>query len=209
MQHVMHYNHPMSKPSEVQRRPGGRNAETRERVLDVVRTALENGEFEALDLDELAGLASVHRTTLYRRWTNRDGLAADLLVELTPIDTPVPDVGSLSANLRATIQRVARTTDTSFVRTLLRIVASTTDQRLIDASHDYWSSAIAAAARTIIDAQNLGEVSADLDPHVVIEIAIAPLYLRTLITHQPIDDTLIDTIVTTIMDGLKVEPHVS
>jgi AcrR family transcriptional regulator len=199
----------MKEHGEVRRRPGGRNAETRQRVLDAVRTALEKGDFEALELDELARLASVHRTTLYRRWTNREGLAADLLVELTPIDTPVPDEGSLPANLRSTIARVARTTQTSFVRALLRLVASSTDQRLIEAAHNYWSSAIAAAARTIEDAQKLGSVRPDLDPHTIIEIAIAPIYLRTLITHQPVDDALIDTIIKSIIDGIQLEAEKS
>jgi AcrR family transcriptional regulator len=194
----------MREAEEVRRRPGGRNAETRERVLKAVRTALEKGDFEALELDELARLASVHRTTLYRRWTNREGLAADLLVDLTPIDTPVPSAGSLAANLRSTIERVARTTETSFVRGLLRLVASSTDERLIEAARNYWSSAIAAAARTIDDAQELGSVRPDLDPHTIIEIAIAPIYLRTLITHQPVDDALIDTIVRTIIDGIRL-----
>jgi AcrR family transcriptional regulator len=189
----------------VQRRPGGRNAAIRERVLDAVRNALESGDFEALDIDDLARLASVHRTTLYRRWTNRDGLAADLLVQLTPIDTPIPNTGSLRTDLRSTIERVARTTETSFAGALLRLVASSTDDRLIEAARNYWASAIAAAARTIEAAQTRRAVRPDVRADIIVELAIAPIYLRTLVTHQAVDDELIDTIVRTILDGIEAE----
>ncbi|WP_173476330.1 TetR/AcrR family transcriptional regulator, partial [Streptomyces sp. 150FB] len=56
---------PASPPA---RRPGGRGARIRTRVLDAVRAHLLAYGYDGLTVDAVAARAGVHRTTVYRRW---------------------------------------------------------------------------------------------------------------------------------------------
>ena len=85
----------MDGVDRVRARPGGRSADVRARVFGAVREALEGGDPAALTIEEVARRSGVHKATIYRRWLSTAGLVADLLVALTPVETPLPDTGDL------------------------------------------------------------------------------------------------------------------
>jgi AcrR family transcriptional regulator len=172
----------------VRTRPGGRNAQVRARVFDAVRRALESGDPQNLSFDRLAEDAGVHRATIYRRWLSTEGLVADLLVELTPLDTPLPDTGTLRGDLARVAARVAATSATPAARMMLRLVAGSTDPHLIEAARAYWSSLLDHTAQVIRRAQRRGAAAADVDAVAATESLLAPIHFRLLITQQPITD---------------------
>jgi AcrR family transcriptional regulator len=178
----------VTSTDQVRTRPGGRNAQVRARVFDAVRQALESGDPQNLSFDRLAEQAGVHRATIYRRWLSTEGLVADLLVELTPLDTPLPDTGTLGGDLAEVVSRVAATAATPAARMMQRLVAGTTDQYLVEAARGYWSSLLDHTAQVIRRAQRRGAAAADVDPVVATESLLAPIHFRLLVTQQPITD---------------------
>jgi hypothetical protein len=56
---------------------------------------------------------------------------------------------------------------------------------------DYWGSLFDHTATVIRRAQQRGQATTDIDPIHAIESLLAPIYLRTLTTHQPVDATLV------------------
>lgn len=175
----------------VQARPGGRSAAVRERVFDAVRDALERGDPAALTIEEVARRSGVHQATIYRRWLSTAGLVADLLIALTPVQTPLPDTGDLYNDLVEVATRVADTVASPTSQAMLPLIAASTDDRLTRAAADYWASLFDHTATVIRRAQQRGQATTDIDPTRAIETLLAPIYLRTLATHQPIDATLI------------------
>jgi AcrR family transcriptional regulator len=178
----------MTPTDQVRTRPGGRNAQVRARVFEAVRQALESGDPQNLSFDRLAESAGVHRATIYRRWLSTEGLVADLLVELTPLDTPLPDTGDLRGDLTEVAARVAATTATAAALMMQRLVAGTTDPHLAAAARAYWSSLLDHTAEIIRRAQRRGEAAADIDPVAATESLLAPIHFRLLITQQPMTD---------------------
>jgi AcrR family transcriptional regulator len=185
----------VASTDQVQKRPGGRSAEVRKRVFAAMREALESGNPEELAIERLAERSGVHRATIYRRWFSTEGLVTDLLVELTPIDTPLPDTGALRGDLAELIERVARTIAAPSTNAMLRLVAATTDDQLAEAASRYWMSLIDHTADVIRLAQQRGEATTAVDAVAATESLLAPLYLRLLVTHHPITDAFLANVV--------------
>src|SRR5918999_1340115 len=143
----------MTPIDQVRARPGGRNAEVRARVFAALRQALESGDPENLSFDRLADTAGVHRATLYRRWLSTDGLVADLLIELTPLDTPLPDTGTLRGDLAGVVARVAATAATPAAQLMQRVVAGSADADLAEAARGYWAGILDHTAEVVRRAQ--------------------------------------------------------
>jgi AcrR family transcriptional regulator len=175
----------MAGVDRVQQRTGGRSADIRARVLRALREALEAGETDILTVDELARRSGVHKTTIYRRWLSTSGAIADLLVELTPLQTPLPDTGDLRRDLTGVATRVARTLETPMSRAMLREIAGTSDDALRQAAAGYWSSLFERTAQVVVRAQQRGVSTTEVDPVDAIESLLGPLYLRALVTHRP------------------------
>jgi AcrR family transcriptional regulator len=185
----------VASSDRVQARPGGRNAQVRAHVFDAVRQALESGDPQNLSIDQLAESAGVHRATIYRRWLSTEGLVADLLVELTPLHTPLPDTGTLRDDLTAVAARVAATAATPAAQTTQRLVAGSTDPHLTKAARDYWASLLEHTAQVIRHAQQRGEATADIDPVAATESLLAPIHFRLLLTQQPVTDDFLASLV--------------
>jgi AcrR family transcriptional regulator len=180
---------------QVQARPGGRSADVRARVFAAVRNALERGDPTALTIDEIARHSGVHKATIYRRWLSTAGLVADLLAALTPIETPLPDTGNLRIDLHEVTARVAATIASPMSQAILPLVAGSTDDRLARAAAAYWTSLFDHTATVIRRAQHRGEAAPDIDPVQAIESLLAPIYLRALVTHRPVDAGAIESTV--------------
>jgi AcrR family transcriptional regulator len=182
----------MGGVDRVRARPGGRSADVRARVFDAVRDALERGDPAALTIDEVARRSGVHKATIYRRWLSTTGLVADLLAALTPVRTPLPDTGDLRTDLLDVTTRVAGTVASPMSQAMLPLIAASTDARLNRAAADYWGSLFDHTATVIRHAQQRGHVAVDVDPIQAIEALVAPIYLRTLVTHQPVDAAVVE-----------------
>jgi len=175
----------------VRARPGGRSAAVRERVFAAVREALERGDPAGLTIDEVALRSGVHKATIYRRWLTTAGLVADLLLSLTPVKTPLPDTGDLRRDLVDVATRVADTIASPMSQAMLPLIAASSGDRLAQAAAGYWASLFDHTATVIRRAQDRGQAAVDIDPVHAIESLLAPIYLHALVTHQPVDATLI------------------
>src|SRR5579872_1305212 len=84
--------------------PPGRGPKVRAAVLAATLAELADTGYAALTVENIARRAGVHKTTIYRRWTDRESLVADVLGERIAMDFPIPDTGSVQADLRLLAQ---------------------------------------------------------------------------------------------------------
>src|SRR5262249_31872929 len=88
--------------------PVGRGPKVRAAVLAATLAELAARGSAALTVDDVARRAGVHKTTVYRRWNDRESLVADALTDLAAADVPVPDTGSVETDLREHGRAVVR-----------------------------------------------------------------------------------------------------
>jgi AcrR family transcriptional regulator len=167
----------------------------REKVFTALRETLASGNPDALSIEELARLSGVHKATIYRRWMSTSGALADLLGELTPLTTPLPDTGDLRRDLAGVAKRVARTLQSPTSNAIVHHIAGSTDHELARAARAYWGSLFEHTAAVVRRAQQRGEASPEVDAREAIETLLAPIYLRLLVTREPVDSKFLERLV--------------
>lgn len=175
-------------------RPVGRGAKVRAAVHAATLAELVDKGYAALTVENIAQRAGVHKTTVYRRWKDRESLLTDALAEHMALDIPVPDTGAIESDLRA------------LARSIVEAFTSPTGQAILAAMFTGAAHLpeIAAARRHVFDdrlargepvvtrATERGELPRDTDPVELLKTLAAPIYLRLLITAEPVDETTAD-----------------
>lgn len=163
--------------------------------------ALERG-LTGFSVADVAERADVHQTSIYRRWGTLEELLVDTMRSRVDEAAPVPDSGSLEGDVRAFLESIA-----AFMRSpegllLSRLaVAAGENPVLLESRAKYWHRVLANAATIFERASARGEVSPDSDPSTSVEILVAPLWFRALVTGDCLDDAFIEAIMRTVLAG--------
>jgi AcrR family transcriptional regulator len=175
-------------PRPGQQRPGGRTAKVRDAVLAATGAALAEVGYEALNIEDVAQRAGVHKTTVYRRWPSKAELVADALRERSATRVEVPDTGTFAGDLRALARAVAANIGSEDGAAIARnlLAATITSDAVADDTPRFWSERLALTGAIVTRAIARGELPADVDANIVIETLIGPLYVRLLLTGEPL-----------------------
>lgn len=175
-------------------RPHGRGPKVRAAVLTATLAELADVGYAALTIDNVARRAGVHKTTIYRRWPDRESLVADVLGEHIAMDFPIADTGSVEADLRQLAQAfVAWVTDAPG-RMIFSAIYSDAARipGIADARRELFEYGRRRAAVVTERAIARGELPAGTDPAAVIRTLIAPIYFQLTVTAEPLDRAAAD-----------------
>ncbi|MBF6454997.1 TetR/AcrR family transcriptional regulator [Nocardia cyriacigeorgica] len=173
---------------EVKKRPGGRSARVRDAVRAATIAELAEHGYPGLTMENVAKRSGVHKTTVYRRWTNPEGLIADALDLAATEPWPIPDTGSIEGDLCAIVELVrtgfadpqAGPISTAFITAAMQNPSAAT------ALNAFFTARHQQSARVIERAVGRGELPANVDAHAVIRFAVAPIYYRLFVSHEPV-----------------------
>lgn len=173
-------------------RPGGRSARVRAAVMAATLDELARTGYADLTVEKIADRAGVNKTTIYRRWSDLDGVLAELLAELGATVVIVPDTGSLDGDLRSLAALVQAALTDAPVAALLTGLAAAAPRstRAAGVLHDFFTGRYRLAADIVDRAVTRGELPTGTDGYAVIEAVSAPFYHRLLLTREPIDELL-------------------
>ncbi|MEV8632539.1 TetR/AcrR family transcriptional regulator [Streptosporangium sp. NPDC051023] len=174
----------------MEQRPGGRSARVGDAVRQATLAELAEHGYNGLTVENVAIRSGVHKTTVYRRWGSVEGLIADALDLAREEPWPIPDTGSFQDDLREIVglvrsgfaDPVAGKISAAFVTAA---VQNSSAARFL---HDYFMARHEQAAEVVRRAVERGEVPADTDGVEVIRMAVAPIYYRLFITHEPVTE---------------------
>ncbi|RRR98475.1 TetR/AcrR family transcriptional regulator [Glycomyces terrestris] len=169
-------------------RPGGRSARVREAVRQATLIELAENGYSGLTVDAVASRSGVHKTTVYRRWGNAEGLIADALELASSEPWPLPDTGSLQGDLRGIVELVRSgfADPTSGPIAAAFVSAAVQSSGPAQALHAFFASRHEQAAPIVERAIARGEIPADTDAAELIRTAVGPIYYRLFITHEPV-----------------------
>jgi hypothetical protein len=74
-------------------------------------------------------------------------------------------------------------------------IAGSTDPVLSQAAQAYWGGIFRSTATVVERAQQRGQAAPGIDPVSAVETLLAPLYLRLLVTHQPVSTAVLTDLV--------------
>ena len=189
------------------RRTGGRSARIRAAVIDATLTALRTRGLDDLSITQIAQRAGVHPTTIYRRWGGRSNLALDAVLSETEAEIPAPDTGSLRGDLLAVVRGIAAFLRTPLGELVVRLALRRDLPEYEAARGGYWAQRFRSGAALFERARARGELRANVDPVLALETLIGPMYVRMLMTGEPLDDALLVRCVDLVMNGIATRPR--
>lgn len=170
-------------------RPGGRSERVRRAVIAATAEELLESGYEGLSLAKVARRASVHHTTVYRRWPSKNRLVLDTVIDLTRERVPLPDLGDVRSDLRVYFRTMAEAyaerRGAAFVRALVEIAD---EAEFANELREYWQNRFLVAEELVARAVGRGELPGNTEPWGLVELIAGPMWMRLLMTRMPVDE---------------------
>ncbi len=156
-------------------------------VVSAVLNVLRNGGYSAVTIDGIARKVKRARTSIYRRWPSKRHLVAyAVLSEMG--DNPAADTGALRDDLEAAVETLLNAFAGPLGSALAGLVADMAQDE--DLAETIRREVLAARRKSMRDAfaraRARGEIRADLDMELVLDMLTGPFYYRTLFGHAQI-----------------------
>jgi AcrR family transcriptional regulator len=183
-----------------------RGEHVRQAVLAAAFEELAAHGFDGATVAAVAQRSGVHETTVYRRWVTRENLFVAALLERSADAIPAPDTGSTRGDLLAIVREVVGYAASPAGMALLRAALLPVDDTYSDARKDFWAHRLDALSPVITRGIERGELRADTDARLLLEILVAPIHGRLLLTGEPVDDGLAVQLVELALNGAAAAP---
>ena len=165
------------------RRGRPRSEHADRQILDAAKSVLADRGVSGMTIEEVANRAEVAKTTIYRRWASRGTLALDAFLAEFEGQQALLDTGTLAGDLRAAlgawVNAVAGTSAGVIFVGLITEVPK--DRGLARAWQDQVIAPLRAQYSIMLDrAISRGEIPADTDAGVVLDLVFGACYYRLL-----------------------------
>jgi AcrR family transcriptional regulator len=190
---------------EPRRRTGGRSARVVRDVLDATVDVLAHAGYAALSFEDVAARAGVSRTTVYRRWPEKQDLVRAALLRMAEEQPVAPDTGALRSDLLAGIRlkladEELRERDAGLVQALMAELGDPELVALARVVRDrFLRPFVAAVERAIVR----GELPAGTDPMLVIDPFLAPVHFKTCTFGEEVEDEYLERLIDVVLDGAR------
>jgi AcrR family transcriptional regulator len=182
-----------------------RSEKARHAILEAAAELLLLRGLGAVSMDAVAETAGVSKATIYRWWPSKEMLALDALLDWAGASAPARDTGTLRGDLLALVRPWVREIRRQpFGRVIAALVTEAqSDPQFAEAYRTRFveprrEPMRAAFARAI----DRGEVPADLDVEVAVDLIYGPLYHRLLHGHAPLSARFGQAVVDMALAGI-------
>lgn len=190
-------------------RRGGRSERVVSSVLASCAAELSRKGYAALRIEDVASRAGVNKTTVYRRWpTKADLVAATLRANAATVTLDREDRDNLREELVAFAQQTVkrmRSLDGSGCLRMLLLEGDNPEvgalaRALREEFHLPWLAALSRAVAR-------GELPADVNGSLMVEMIGATISNRTKSRLYPVDDAFIESVVDLVLRGAGFKPR--
>ena len=116
---------------------------------------------------------------------------------------PIPDTGTILGDLQAFAREIVANigSEGGTRRSRSIVAAAATSDELAAEMHVLWSERLAASATIVERAVQRGDLPLGTDANLIIETVIGPLWVRLLLTGEPITNDLADRVAALVTAG--------
>ncbi len=187
------------RPAVDTTRPGGRpRDESRDQAIR--RAALQllaEVGYDGVTMDRVAARAKAGKATIYRRWPSKLALVVDAITMSAEQSMPVPDTGSFRTDMLAFLSSFRDAIGDDRGRILAELVSEMPrNSELRDALRNGLLAQRKAASDVIAQRGiSRGEINAETDRAVLMELGPALVLQRILLSGEPVDVGFMERIV--------------
>ncbi|MDT5097942.1 MAG: hypothetical protein QOC76_1679 [Mycobacterium sp.] len=187
-------------------RPGRpRSEESRAAVLRATSELLKEVGLRAMTTEEIATRSGASKATIYKWWPNKYAVAIDAFLSELMAESHDPDTGSAHDDLTAVMRGLVHFYTGQSGRVYAQLIGEAQTDPLIQ--QELRANLVESRRdlfRTIWDrGVARGELRADIDREVAIDLVVGPALYRLMMGHAPLTDATADAIVDAAIRGLK------
>lgn len=175
---------------------GKRSAACRESILCAASEILEERGYLDLTIEQVASRAHAGKQTIYRNWGGKPQLALAAMSHKASTFT-TPDTGALDTDLHAALTALTEKMSTPGKAAMLGglLAEAQTDEAFGQAFREAMVKTRCRILTAVLDrAVERGELSADVDRHVLLDLIYGPVWYRLLVSREPLDGPFVDTL---------------
>lgn len=191
--------------SEKPKRGRPRSEAARRAILNAASTLLEEGGISAVTMEAVAARAKVGKPTIYRSWPNARALAMATLMETDSAPTNVRETASPLADLERQLLKVVdkfATKRGGQVR--LMLAAAEQDSEIAKGFRNQVILKSRVEGRDLLTrAIDAGDIRADANIEIALDMIYGPLFYRVLIGHLPLDEAFAKGLLREVLRGLR------
>jgi AcrR family transcriptional regulator len=183
--------------------PQARGEEFTSMVLDATLTQLAELGFERLSIPQIADIASVNKTSIYRRWPTKADLVRDALAIPLSHANEAPNTGALHTDLVALASTVATFMQSRVGTALIRVMLAEGGNPEVRAlANAAYSEAGKHGPWIVIQrAIERGEFNGDVDPSLMLFTIAGAIMHRVFVEHRDVPDEFLKHIVELVLYG--------
>jgi AcrR family transcriptional regulator len=190
---------PTSSAREVRRR----GAPVVDRVLAAVLDELARQGFHRLSVPDVAELAGVHKTSVYRRWPTKGALVAAALSRALGDRASLPDTGSLHGDLVAFTTRAVSWVSSPVGRGVTRaLLADADDPDLRSVAEAMMARGSRGPRALFRRARARGELEAGADVSMALTVVAGALLQRLFVENAPAPRAFVERLVSFVLAGI-------
>ncbi|ADD41671.1 TetR/AcrR family transcriptional regulator [Stackebrandtia nassauensis] len=197
--------------TEATRKPDAsrRSQRSREAILTAAMELMAEVGYAKLTIEAIAARAGAGKQTIYRWWPTKSAVVLDafrLNAETQEDEVDFPDTGDLDADLRIVMRAIADECNNPRYDGPARVM-------IAEAQHDpefgaeareaFLLPAITATKERLRSGQRAGQLRADADLDVVVELLFGPIHHRWLHSTAPITHAYADQIVDYVLAAVR------
>jgi AcrR family transcriptional regulator len=154
-------------------------------------------------IEGISERSGVAKTTIYRHWKSRSRLVFDAFWSLFPEVEPAVFEGPVRDRLTMVLSRlVLGVTESEWAPAIPALVdASARDAELRNLIKDFLAASMERGRDVLRAAIARGELRPDLDLDVAIDLLVAPIFYRRLVSFGVLDDSCVEGIVDEFLRG--------
>lgn len=178
---------------------GGRPRDPRlhEAIAEATIALLAEAGYEALTMEAVSCRAATTKAAIYRRWTSKAALVADVFATRAETAMVVPDTGSVRGDLLAHVRNVIAAFGEPVGRAVLNVVtAGSSHPELAEPLRaGFVRRRRQAVAEILARGIDRGEIPAGADAGLAADLLLGPVYYRLLVSGEPVDATIAPALV--------------
>ena len=186
------------------RRGRPRSSAARARVLQAARSLVEAQGPAAVTIEALAAQSGVSKPTIYRTWPNAHAVVMAALMASTVAPQADRQPGSALAALRRQLRDIASTFASRTGRSVTLMLASAEPETELSKAfrHHFILARREEGRRMLAAAVAIGELRAELDLDVTLDLLYGPIFFRILVGHAPADERFCERLLDQLVRGL-------
>jgi len=159
----------------------------------------------AISMDAVAERAGVSKATIYRWWPTKETLALDAIYDAWASVAPAKDTGTLRGDLLSLLRPWARlAASRPYGRVIAALLTEAQSDPVFAAAYrERFVHPRREQGRVILQrAIERGEIPADTNVEVALDLLYGPMYHRMLHGHAPLNDRFVREVIDMALGGI-------